>query len=214
MLLGMPIPDIRIHGQVSEVRAGVRSAWRAARESRWIHALRNAKRFLRNRWRAFCFTRRFYSQACRAEGALFPAESNVCRQDLTESLIQRSLPQALHALIQLRVASQIASVTEIAARTETCHRNGWSEVQVRAAMVGNPGEAFSEPEVLALRYADEITRTPIDVDPQTLQQLRRYFSQPDLAELTASIAHENFRCRFADANSKIRSREPKQFSAA
>lgn len=71
--------------------------------------------------------------------------------------------------MQLRVASQIASIGGTAARTEACHRAGWSEVQIKAAIIGNLGEIFSEPEVLALRYADEITRTPIDVDPQTLR---------------------------------------------
>jgi len=173
-------------------------------ESPGVRALRKSSRFVGNRWLALCFTRRFYTKACRADATVSTTESNVSCQDLTESLLQRSVPKKLHAIVQLRVASQIASIAETAARAEACHRGGWSDDQIRGDMIGNLRETFSEPELLALRYADDITRTPIDVDPQTLQQLRKYFSQSNVTELTASIAHENFRCRFIDANSRVR----------
>ena len=131
-------------------------------------------------------------------------ESNSRAQDLTECLLQRSLPPKLHALVQLRVASQIASIAETTAKAEACRNMGWSDPQIRAAMVGHSGESLSEPELLTLRYAEEMTRTPIDVDPQTVRELRRYFSPADLIELTAAVAHENFRCRFADAHPRVR----------
>lgn len=194
---------LRTGERITDFWAGLRSAKTAACDNWLLRALRNVKRSLHGRWQAVCFTRRFYGQACRSSETVSSKES-ACEQDFTESLLQRSLPQELHALVHLRVASQIASITETAARTEACQRRGWSDMQIRAAILGNLGESFSESELLALRYADEMTRTPIDVDPQTLKQLRKYFTQSDLTELTASIAHENFRCRFTDANSRVR----------
>jgi hypothetical protein len=189
--------------RVSEARAGLRSLWAAVYDSPFVRALRKANRFVCEHWRAFGFTRRFYTQICRAAVATPATETGLYPQDLTESLLQRTLPRKLHAMVQLRVASQIACIAETEERTWACHRVGWSDDEIKAVVLGGFEELFSEPEVLALRYADEMTRTPIDIDPQTVKLLRRYFNQPDLTELTASIAHENFRCRFTDANRRV-----------
>jgi alkylhydroperoxidase family enzyme len=69
---------------------------------------------------------------------------------------------------------------------------------IRAARSGSD-LGFSEREGLLLRYADDITRTPIDVDLQVFRQLRRHFTHEQIVEITATICYENFRTRFRNA---------------
>jgi len=50
-----------------------------------------------------------------------------------------------------------------------------------------------------LRYAVQMTLTPVDVREETFDQLQRYFSNQQLVELTSCIAWENYRARFDHA---------------
>jgi alkylhydroperoxidase family enzyme len=58
---------------------------------------------------------------------------------------------------------------------------------------------FSETERLVLAYADAMTRTPVDVPEEMFSALRAKFDEPQLVELTANIAWENYRARFDHA---------------
>lgn len=172
-------------------------------ENGFVIALLKAKTAVHNRWLSFCFVRRFYRQARKAEPLGLDPPSPAPAEDFTESLFRRSVPPSLHVLVQLRVASQLASIEETQLRSRMCHQMGWSGEQIGAALLGKVNGSFAEREKLLLRYADDMTRTPIDVDPLVVRQLRSYFSRFDLVELTAAIAHENFRIRMADARRKL-----------
>jgi alkylhydroperoxidase family enzyme len=58
---------------------------------------------------------------------------------------------------------------------------------------------FSPLEKLVLQYADCMTWTPAEIPQEIFDQLRENFSDPQLVELTASIAWENYRARFDHA---------------
>jgi alkylhydroperoxidase family enzyme len=58
---------------------------------------------------------------------------------------------------------------------------------------------FSSLEKLVLEYADAMTGTPVEVADALFERLRVYFDQPQLVELTAAIAWENYRARFDHA---------------
>jgi alkylhydroperoxidase family enzyme len=58
---------------------------------------------------------------------------------------------------------------------------------------------FSEMERLVLEYADEMTRTPVEVSDALFARLREKFSNAELVELTSAIAWENYRARFDHA---------------
>lgn len=58
---------------------------------------------------------------------------------------------------------------------------------------------FSETEKVVLEYADAMTQTPVEVSEALFAQLRANFTEPQLVELTATIAWENFRARFDHA---------------
>jgi alkylhydroperoxidase family enzyme len=57
---------------------------------------------------------------------------------------------------------------------------------------------FSEVERLALRYAEEMTRT-VQVDPALVAALRRHLSPEAVVQLTLAVAAANFTNRFNEA---------------
>lgn len=118
--------------------------------------------------------------------------------DFMESLFQRSMEPKLHTLLQLRTAARLGCELTVEARSEACQLQGWSPELIRAARNGSD-LGFSERESLLLRYADDITRTPIDVDLQVFRQLRRHFTHDQIVEITTTICYENFRTRFRNA---------------
>ena len=59
--------------------------------------------------------------------------------------------------------------------------------------------AFSELERVALEYAERMTYTGQKVDEALFGRLRAQFSEPQIVELTAAIALENFRSKFNPA---------------
>jgi len=54
-------------------------------------------------------------------------------------------------------------------------------------------------EKLAIRYAVEMTRTPVDVPDGLFEELKQRLRPRQIVELTAAIAWENYRARFGDA---------------
>jgi alkylhydroperoxidase family enzyme len=55
---------------------------------------------------------------------------------------------------------------------------------------------FSESERVALEYAERITYTDRQVDDAFFAQVRKHFTEPQIVELTAAVALENFRSKF------------------
>jgi alkylhydroperoxidase family enzyme len=55
---------------------------------------------------------------------------------------------------------------------------------------------FTEPEKMALEYADAITDTRRDVDDELFARLQRLYNDDTIAELTMIIAWENASSRF------------------
>ncbi len=75
-------------------------------------------------------------------------------------------------------------------------QEGAAEAKVRdiARFRGSPH--FSEREKAALEYAEQVTRASADVPDALFDRLRRHFAEPEIVELTATIAVENFRSKF------------------
>ena len=55
---------------------------------------------------------------------------------------------------------------------------------------------FSEAERVALEYAEAVTYTDRLVDDVLFRRLKQHFTEPQIVELTAAIAMENFRSKF------------------
>ncbi len=75
-------------------------------------------------------------------------------------------------------------------------KQGISEQQL--AELGDFGRSssFNPAERAALRYAEEMCRTPVDVPDAVFEELRRRFDPGQIVELTAMVALENLRARF------------------
>jgi len=54
---------------------------------------------------------------------------------------------------------------------------------------------FDSDQKLVLELADAITSTPASVTPELRQRLQKRFTTPQLVELGAAVAWENFRAR-------------------
>ena len=59
--------------------------------------------------------------------------------------------------------------------------------------------AFSEQERVALEYTERMTYSDRKVDDALFERLKEHFSEPQIVELTAAIALENFRSKFNPA---------------
>ena len=58
---------------------------------------------------------------------------------------------------------------------------------------------FTPMERAALEYAERITTTGQKVDDALFAELKKHFTEPEIVELTAAIAMENFRSKFNPA---------------
>ncbi len=54
---------------------------------------------------------------------------------------------------------------------------------------------LSDVEKLVVRYAVEMTRTPVEVPEELFEELKRHFNARQIVELTSAIAWENYRAR-------------------
>ena len=178
-------------GGARETREFVSTFWQTFRRRRGQLTLivGESKSRLRNAWKKITFRRP------PAASAVIPVFSS---GDFMESLLQRSMDPKLHALLQLRTAARLGCEVTTEARSEACLLQGWSPEMIRAARNGSD-LGFSDRESLLLRYADDITRTPIDVDLQVFRQLRHHFTHDQIVEITTTICYENFRTRFRNA---------------
>lgn len=154
-------------------------------------------------WYAFTMARRFYPSTQAAPpsyAAVMPSA------DLTDTILVRSVSPRIHALIRFRAAMRIGAAAAAEQHAMVCQREGWDEEQMNSAAVGYDSPAFSDDERLLLRYADDLSRTPMDIDISVVRQLRQHFSEDQLLEIAASICQENFKARFATAILGSRSR--------
>lgn len=78
---------------------------------------------------------------------------------------------------------------------------GLPRAKIEAALGIDQSSELSERERIALEYADRVSATPVDVPDEFFAALRRLFSEREIVELTAHIAHENYN---AKANRPLR----------
>ena len=75
-------------------------------------------------------------------------------------------------------------------------QSGATEDKVRAVDQAATSPLFDEPERAALAYAEAMTITGQRVSDELFARLRAHFSEPQIVELTAAAALENFRSKF------------------
>jgi alkylhydroperoxidase family enzyme len=73
---------------------------------------------------------------------------------------------------------------------------GLEEAKLVALAAWRDASAFTAAERAALALADAMSDTPATVPEGLWRELRDHFTEPQLVELTAAIAWENYRSRF------------------
>lgn len=73
---------------------------------------------------------------------------------------------------------------------------GLGDEQLEELAVFAASARFSAREKAALRLAEAMTQTPASVSDEVFEAIRQHFSAPQIVELAAAIALENFRSRF------------------
>ena len=74
-------------------------------------------------------------------------------------------------------------------------KSGVTEEKLMALAEFESSGAFSEVEKLVIRYAVEMTRTPVEVTDELFGELQKHFDSRQIVELTSAIAWENYRAR-------------------
>jgi alkylhydroperoxidase family enzyme len=70
------------------------------------------------------------------------------------------------------------------------------EARMRAVADWRSSALFGDAERAALEYAERMTITGQRVDDDLFARLKAYFDEPQIVELTAAVALENFRSKF------------------
>ena len=76
---------------------------------------------------------------------------------------------------------------------------GDGEAKVAELAEWRQSKLFSESERVALEYAERMTITGQKVDDVLFARLKGHFTEPQIVELTAAIALDNFRSKFNPA---------------
>jgi alkylhydroperoxidase family enzyme len=75
-------------------------------------------------------------------------------------------------------------------------QGGATEAKIRDVSRFRESPHFAEREKVALEYAEQITRASSDVSEALFARVQQHFNEPEIVELTATIAVENFRSKF------------------
>lgn len=73
---------------------------------------------------------------------------------------------------------------------------GASQEKIRQIESAGASPLFAERERIALEFAEAMTVTGQKVSDELFQRARRHFSEPEIVELAAAVALENFRSKF------------------
>jgi len=75
-------------------------------------------------------------------------------------------------------------------------RNGATEEKIQAVEQAATSPLFDELERAAIAYAEAMTITGQRVSDDLFARVRKHFTEPQIVELTAAVALENFRSKF------------------
>lgn len=78
-------------------------------------------------------------------------------------------------------------------------KNGVSEDQIKALAFFYRSPAFDAKEKAVILYAERVTRGASAIRPAALEELKQYFNDDQIVEITMAIAVANFTNRFNDA---------------
>lgn len=88
---------------------------------------------------------------------------------------------------------------DIRAHTAAAKKLGISEEKIKALSFFHRSPLFDDKEKTTLLYAERVTRGAAGIRDRTLQDLKKYYGEDQIVELTLIISLANFTNRFNDA---------------
>jgi uncharacterized peroxidase-related enzyme len=85
------------------------------------------------------------------------------------------------------------------AHSASSKKNGVTDEQIKALTFFHRSSLFDAKEKAVILYAERVTRGASAIRPPALDELKQYFNDDQIVELTLAIAVANFTNRFNDA---------------
>lgn len=111
----------------------------------------------------------------------------------------KALDARLKDLATIRAAMLVGCEFCLDIGSHLARESGVTDEQLRDLPRWRESERFAPAERAVLEYAEAMTRTPTEVSDEIVARLREHLDEPQIVELTTTIALENFRARFNDA---------------
>ena len=103
---------------------------------------------------------------------------------------------AIKILAMVRVATLIGFPFWIDIGSAVSRDLGVSEEKLRELNEYEKSYLVSPEEEAVLRFADAMTAVPVDVPDEIFSQIRNFYDDSQIVELTSAIAWENYRAPF------------------
>jgi AhpD family alkylhydroperoxidase len=147
------------------------------------------------------YTRRTYGREVGVTGVIAQSRPNALGYGLHEWWHERghAVDAKLKMLAATKAATKIGCEFCIDIGSHLSREAGVTEEQLRGFHSYRESDDFSELEKLVMEYAEEMSKTNVDVPDELFAKLREHLNDEQLVELTAAIAIENFRARFNNA---------------
>ncbi len=142
--------------------------------------------------------RRMYGRALEPTGVIAhhrPLLLGYAAVSLSQQRFSKTVPRQLKELAMLRTGQLVGCEWCLDFGSRLAHDSGIPEPKLRELSLWRESGRFDEAERLVLEYAEAMTRTPVEVSDDLFERLRARFDEPQIVELTMSIALENLYSR-------------------
>jgi alkylhydroperoxidase family enzyme len=102
-----------------------------------------------------------------------------------------TVDERLKYLVELKGAQLIGCEFCVDLGSQICRNSGFSDDELLALPRYRESDLFTEREKLALDYAVAVMRTPVEVTDELFAQLKEYFSDEQMVEITALLTLVN-----------------------
>ncbi len=102
-----------------------------------------------------------------------------------------SVEQRLKNLVELKGAQMIGCEYCVDLGSQICRNSGLSDEELLALPDYRSSTLFTDREKVALDYAVAVMRTPVEVTDELFDQMKRYFTDEQMVEITAHLALTN-----------------------
>ena len=147
------------------------------------------------------YMRRHYGREIAVTGVMAQSRANAVGYGMLEFWHERghAVDEKLKVLAATKAATKIGCEFCIDIGAHLGREAGVTEQQLRDFHTYRESSAFSPLEKLVMDYAEEMSKTSVQIPDDMFARLREHFNDEQLVELTAAIAIENLRARFNNA---------------